>query len=70
MWLSSCGSLAAKSYAVASTQFASEWGHIHHFWLRWALFERTSAVCRVPIETASTAAHPLGALMGGGVRNK
>ena len=36
--------LWTKSYAVANTQFASEWGHIHHFWLSMAVFERVMAV--------------------------
>ena len=35
---------AANSYAVANTQFASEWGRIDHCWLKMALFESVVAV--------------------------
>ena len=57
MWLSSCASLVAKRYAVASTAARSEKG------LESVVFECCG--CVVPIETASTAPQLPGALMRG-----
>ena len=60
--------LVANSYAVANTQFASEWGHRRLF----TILAQPGACCVyycsvVPIETASTTPYSPGALRGGGV---